>query len=288
MRKTIKTNIRQNARQSDEQNVQREEAERLRASPFYAALTRALARRNMSTEELCDLHDAAARRLLAEYGSIFVAADCVRVPPRCVFKDEAAVERFQREAKPRAATLGGAEIELQPAALEAMLAACEEAHAHGLEITPRDGAEAARRTYADTLRLWDSRVRPALEHWSGQSLLDAEEVERIRSLDPSAQVVEVLRLEEQGIFFSKDFSKSILYSVAAPGASQHLAMLAFDAKEFTEARVRELLARHGWFQTVRDDLPHFTFLGVRETDLPALGLRRVDERGQTFWVPRLG
>jgi hypothetical protein len=287
MQKTTDTNIRQNT-QSDDRSVPCEEAVRLRASPFYAALQSALARRGMRPEELCDLNDSAARRLLAEYGSIFVADDSVRVPPRCVFKDEAAVERFQRAAEPRVAAVGGVEIELQPAALEALLAACTEARAEGLRITPRDGAEAARRTYADTLRLWDSRVRPALEHWSGKSLLDAEEVERIRALDPSAQVVEVLKLEERGIFFSKDFSKSILYSVAAPGTSQHLAMLAFDAAEFTEARVRELLARRGWFQTVRDDLPHFTFLGVRERDLPALGLRRVDERGQTFWVPDLG
>jgi hypothetical protein len=111
----------------------------------------------------------------------------------------------------------------------------------------------------------------------------------VRGLTPAEQVAEVLRLEEErGIFFSKDFSKSILYSVAAPGASQHLAMLAFDASEFLDARVRELLAARGWFQTVRYDLPHFTFLGVREKELPALCLRRVDECGQTFWVPDLG
>jgi hypothetical protein len=52
--------------------------------------------------------------------------------------------------------------------------------------------------------------------------------------------------------------------------------------------VREIFFRHGWFQTVLSDLPHFTFLGVREKELPALGLRRVEECGQTFWVPDLG
>ncbi|MDT7602584.1 MAG: hypothetical protein QOF61_581, partial [Acidobacteriota bacterium] len=95
-------------------------------------------------------------------------------------------------------------------------------------------------------------------------------------------------LEESGIFFSKEFAKSILYSVAAPGASQHLAMLAFDAVEFKESRVRSTFARHGWFQTVRNDLPHFTFLGVREKDLPDLGLKRVEDCGQVFWIPNLG
>ncbi|HZG51953.1 MAG TPA: hypothetical protein VEZ40_07450, partial [Pyrinomonadaceae bacterium] len=100
-------------------------------------------------------------------------------------------------------------------------------------------------------------------------------------------IAAVLKEEERGKFFSKDFSRTILSSVAAPGASQHLSMLAFDAAEFREARVREIMERHGWFQTVRYDLPHFTFLGVREKELPALGLKRVDDCGQTFWIPNI-
>jgi hypothetical protein len=62
-------------------------------------------------------------------------------------------------------------------------------------------------------------------------------------------------------------------------------MLAFDASEFREARVREILAHHGWFQTVLYDLPHFTFLGVREIELRAFGLKSVKEAGQIFWIP---
>jgi hypothetical protein len=269
-------------------NRESNEADALRATPFYAALGRALEPRGMNPEGLCDLRDAAARRLLAEYGAIFLAAETVRVPPVCVFRGEAEVERFQREAEPRAATLGGAVIELQPAALASLLATRDEARAEDLDITPRDGAEAARRGYDDTLRLWRSRVHPALDYWMGEGRLAADEAARLRALSPDAQLSEVLGLEEDGIFFSKDFSKSILYSVAAPGASQHLAMLAFDAAEFKDARVRSLLARHGWFQTVRNDLPHFTFLGVREKELPDLGLKRVEECGQTFWVPNIG
>jgi hypothetical protein len=264
------------------------EADALRATPFYAALRRALDVRGMSPEQLCDLDDAAARRLLAEYGAMFLAVESVRVPPVCVFRSEAEVLRFQREAEPGAATLGGATVELQPTALAALLAAREEARAEGLDITPRDGAEGARRGYEDTLRLWRSRVHPALDHWAGEGRLAPDEAARLRALAPDAQLAEVLCLEACGIFFSRDFSKSILYSVAAPGASQHLAMLAFDAVEFKDARVRALLARQGWFQTVLSDLPHFTFLGVREKELPDLGLARVEECGQTFWVPNLG
>ena len=270
------------------QNRDSGEAEAFRATPFYAALRRALDKRDMSPEELCDLRDAAARRLLAEYGAMFLAAESVRVPPVCVFRDEAQVTQFQREAEPQAATLGGADIELQPAALASLLAARDAARAEDVDITPRDGAEAARRGYDDTLRLWRSRVHPALDYWAGAGRLARDEAARLRALAPDRQLSEVLGLEENGIFFSKDFSKSILYSVAAPGASQHLAMLAFDAAEFKDARVRSHFARHGWFQTVRNDLPHFTFLGVREKELPDLGLKHVEECGQTFWVPNVG
>ena len=258
------------------------------SSPFYAALEHALARRGMKPENLlCDLGDAVELRLLAEYGAMFLAVETVRVPSRCVFESEAEVARFQAEAEPCAAIVGDSRVELQRAPLEALLAARDEACADGLEIRPRGGEEAARRSYEDTLRLWDSRVQPALDYWVAQNSLTPDEAERLRTLAPTEQIAAVLEEERRGNFFSKDFSRSILSSVAAPGASQHLSMLAFDVKEFREARVREILARHGWFQTVRYDLPHFTFLGVREKELRALGLRRVEEHGQAFWIPNV-
>src|SRR4051794_32981411 len=110
------------------------EADAFRATPFYAALHRALAPRDIDCEGLCDLRDAAARRLLAEYGAMFLAAETVRVPSVCVFRDEAAVEQFQRGAESRATELGGATVELQAAALDGLLAAREEARAADLDI----------------------------------------------------------------------------------------------------------------------------------------------------------
>jgi hypothetical protein len=80
----------------------------------------------------------------------------------------------------------------------------------------------------------------------------------------------------------------VLYSIAAPGTSQHIAMLAFDANEFSDARVRAILAQHGWFQTVLSDLPHFTFLGLTEAELTDRGLKRVEVDGQRFWIPDVG
>ena len=238
----------------------------------------------MSLECFCPAGDALARRVLEEYGAMFVA-EGVRLPPVCVFETEEEVEDFQRAAGWASAEIEGATVELQPAALDALLRACDEARSRGLSVSPRGGAEAARRNFEDSLRLWRSRCDPALDHWCGQGRLEVSEAERVRVLPLREQVAAVLELERAGLFFSKDLSKSILRSVAAPGASQHLAMLAFDAAEFQDVRVRELLARHGWFQTVLTDLPHFTYLGMDEAELPSHGLHRVEEFDQTFWVP---
>ncbi len=251
---------------------------------FREALRRALARRGVSLEEFCRTDDAVARRVLEEYGSMFVA-EGVRLPRVCVFESAEEVERFQSEAGWRAGDLGGTTVELQPAAMEALLIAREEARSFGLNVTPRGGSEAGRRSFEDSLRLWRSRCDPALEHWCARGRLSEQEAARVSRLAPREQVAAVLELEGGGLFFSKDFSKSILRSVAAPGASQHLAMLAFDAAEFADARVRSVLARHGWFQTVLSDLPHFTYLGLAEDELSARGLRPVESGGQTFWIP---
>jgi hypothetical protein len=256
-------------------------------APFYIALEKHLGGRGIDVTRLYEGDKIVAQRILEAYGAMFIACDEVMLPPVCLFSDEEAVERFQRAAKFAAAEINGAQIELQPAALHALLAARAEAHARDLDITPRGGTEAARRHYGDTLRLWRSRVLPALTHWTNSQRISAEEAARLRDLPIVEQVAAVLQLEDRGIFFSKDFSKSILYSVAAPGASQHLAMLAFDVAEFMDARVREILARHGWFQTVLSDLPHFTFLGVKESDLPARGLHSVKAGEQIFWIPNI-
>lgn len=254
---------------------------------FYSALEKALAGRGARAAEVCDANDAVSRRVLEEYGAMFLASSSVLPPPVCMFTSEAEVVRFQNEAGPVAATINGTRIELQAAALEALQAAREEARSTGLSITPRGGAEAARRGYNDTLRLWNSRFLPALSYWNRRGRLSDEQVARLRKAALREQVREVLELEQRGIFFSKDLSKSILYSVAAPGTSQHLSLLAFDVLQFGDARVRRILAAHGWFQTVKSDLPHFTYLGVEEKDLPVLGLRRVQVNGQTFWIPNV-
>jgi len=257
------------------------------ASPFYAALERVLDQHGKKIDDICPPDDDVARRVLHDYGAMFVASEHVMPPPVCMFTEENAALRFQKAAGRAAATIGDAVIELQPAAMSALLKARAVARAEGLDISPRDGAEAARRSFADTVRLWNSRFLPGLDHWTQAGRLSEEQTERLRNLPINEQVAEVLKLEENGIFFSKDLSKSVLYSIAAPGTSQHIAMLAFDANEFQNQRVREILALHGWFQTVLSDLPHFTFLGLKEDELPSRGLKRVEVHGQKFWIPEV-
>ena len=257
----------------------------MKVANFDEALSTALARRGTASRVTCDGRDPVARRILDEYGAVFFATGGATPPPVCIFAGAEEVESFQRAATVSAQEMGGVTIELQPAAMRALLAARAEAQLEGLDITPRDGSESARRGYADTVRLWNSRLLPALEHWRAQGRLTHEEAERVRALPVREQVGAVLELERGGVFFSKDFSKSILYSVAAPGASQHLSLLAFDAAEYGDARVRRVLARHGWFRTVRSDCPHVTYLGMPESRLPAHGLKRIDTRDGEFWVP---
>ncbi|MDQ3801298.1 MAG: M15 family metallopeptidase [Acidobacteriota bacterium] len=251
--------------------------------------------KKLTVERFCPQNNIVTRRILSEYGAIFVGDGEYR--PLCYFTDENHLQTIQRQllAESQPEILGGVRIELQPAAMEALLEAVREARRQGLAITPRGGSMAARRSFADTVGLWSSRVNPGLNHWVRRGRLSAGEARQIRSLPLMQQVAVILELEDKkGIYFSTDFSKSILYSVAMPGASQHNWMLALDVAQFGNPRVREILARHGWFQTVYSDLPHFTYLGVKESDpvarekrLRALGLHSKSIGNQVFWIPRM-
>lgn len=230
--------------------------------------------------------DDVGRRMVKEYGAVFVARGGAVAPSVVVFKDEGEVAAFQSKAGSVRETVGGVSIELQRAAMEALTKAVAEASASGESITPR-GVDAAKRSYQDTVELWASRVNPGLEHWMGKGKVSAADAQRIKALRPYEQVAEIFKLEEKGIYFAKSLNKSIIYSVAPPGSSQHFSMLALDVTENENTKVRSILAKHGWFQTVISDLPHFTFLGVAESELPSLGLRKTSSGGRVYWVPNI-
>ncbi len=227
------------------------------------------------------------KRLLAEYGAVFVTK---ATPPSTIsFANSAQVEAFQSSLQISKATIGEYELELQAEAMSALRSAAEEIERRELTLTPR-AQDSARRSFEETLSLWTRNVNRGLEHWQHEGRMDGAHASRIQALEPIEQVALILEIEEQEqIFFGTFFNRSILYSVAAPGASQHLTMLAFDVNEYREEVVASILNNYGWHRTVIHDLPHFTYLGYQEEELPQLGLKRVaQDLGELtfrYWVP---
>lgn len=230
--------------------------------------------------------DPVAERVFWEYGAIFVSNNGGNIPGACIFDDELRVQAFQKGMGPVAENIGGTAVVLQKSAMAGLLAARKEAAKIGRSITPRGGTAASTRSYTKTVDLWKSRFEPGLAYWSGRGKINRTDAAAARIAPITSQVRMVLNWEDRGWYFSKDLSKSILYSVAVPGASQHIFMLALDVEQYGDRKVREILARNGWFQTVKSDAPHFTFLGVSEAELPSLGLTAVEVAGQTYWIPR--
>lgn len=227
------------------------------------------------------------KRLFAEYGAIF--ATTATPPPVIIFGDASQVEEFQSSLSLGWGAFGEHEIGLQSVALGALAAAAAEMADRGGSITAR-ASDAGGRSYEDTVRLWVRNVTRGLEHWEGFGRINTELGQSIREMSPVNQVSAILNLEDtEQLFFGTFFDKSILYSVAAPGASQHLAMLAFDVTEYEDCDVDLVLGRHGWYRTVPNDLPHFTYLGREQDELPSCGLQHVErikgERVYGFWTP---
>jgi hypothetical protein len=256
---------------------------------FITALSSALSGRGMKIEDFCKTSDAVEKRMLQEYGAVFLADKKVQIPSRCIL-DDAGVTAFQSKLKVKTATVGGTSIKLQEAAMDDLLKAETEVTKAKLTLTPRGGSTAASRTFSDTKTFWDNKVTAGIAHWKGKTKNGVkfdEAAKDLLKLSMKDQIKKVLELEDKGFFFSKNFDKTILQSVAAPGASQHLWLLALDIEEFGNKSVRAILAKCGWFQTIKSDLPHFTYLGFEESKLGSLGLKKVKSGSQEFWVPDL-
>ena len=239
-----------------------------------------------SFEKFCPVStDVVATRVLQSYGSMFVANDLVRLPPSCVMRGEAEVLKFQRSLQRKLLEINGARVDLQLAAAASLELALAEATSGGLTITPFDGAIAGGRSYGDTLMLWNSRVFPAMEFWIQRGRLLPEARDEIARLELPKKIEKILEWESQGIFFSTGRTRSILTSTAPPGTSQHLSLLAFDVNEYSNADVRSIMNRNGWYQTVIDDPGHFTYLGFPESELPGRGLIAVFKSGHQYWIP---
>lgn len=254
-------------------------------SGFRGNLTQNLSRAGLTINGIVNESNSVEKRVFEEYGAVFLTK--AMPPDKAMFTSEAEVSAFQSKAGVGRANIGGVNVELQSAAAKALESAENEAKRQRLSITPRHNQDSARRSFAHTLDLWKGRVDKACEHWRGKGKLTSEQISGLKSLPIKEQVAKVLELEKKGIYFSTFFNKSILYSVAAPGTSQHISMLAFDAKEFGNKKVRAIMAKHGWFRTVQSDEPHFTYLGYQESELPGLGLKKVSTGKGEFWIPNV-
>lgn len=258
---------------------------------FISSLSAALAKRGITASSFCNMADSTELHILMMYGAVFLADRKVEIPSRFMFDNEAQVTVFQSKVKTTKKSIDGTAVELQEAAMNALLAAAAAVKKINLPFSPRGGATASKRSYKDTLTFWDNRVKDGIAFWKSnpnakkEKLTDAE-AKTLEKLSGLAQVKNLFQLEARGFFFSKDKKKTILASVAAPGTSQHLFMLAIDIEQHGDARVRKIMAQHGWFQTAFKDHPHFTFLGLSESVLPSLGLQSQTDSGQLFWFPK--
>jgi hypothetical protein len=237
--------------------------------------------------DLCPVdNDPIALRVFAEYGAMFVGEE-TRFPPRCIFAEPSEVEQFHDQLKTKEIVVNGTVVQLQKPAADALISAVEEAALVGARITPLDGAIAGKRNFADTLKIWNSRFLPALDHWVAKGKIDRSTAATAVVMPLRDQISKVMEWESKGYYFSTGFSKSIFNSVAPPGTSQHLSLIAFDVVEASDPRVRSILNKHGWYQTIKTDEPHFTYLGIDEAELPSRGLKRFVRGGHTFWIPNL-
>jgi hypothetical protein len=235
--------------------------------------------------EICPIDsDPIAFRVFSEYGAMF-AGEGIAFPPRCIFSESREVDTFHDQVKTKELTVNGVPIVLQNKAAESLINAVEEAATMRLRITPLDGGIAGKRTFEDTLRIWNSRFFPALEHWVAKGKIDRTAADAAVNAKLPQQIARVIEWEEKGYYFSTGFSKSIFNSVAPPGTSQHLSMIAFDVVESSNPKVRAIMNKHGWFQTIKTDEPHFTYLGVDEAELSSRGLKQFVRSGQVFWIP---
>jgi len=257
-------------------------------SAFVTYVARRIEPASSSFNKFCPVDQSRfARRVFTEYGAMFVASEDVQLPDVCYFPDETAAAKFQSTLKTSSTMIGGAEIKLQAPAMAAFLKVLDAARQLNVRIAPLDGSIAAARTYSDTVNIWDSRYQPALRIWTAQGRLQAGATDQLRSMPLATQVERVIDLESQGLLFGTGRRSSIFASTAPPGASQHLSLIAFDVAGPITPLITAVFNANGWFQTIKGDADHFTYLGVFEGELPKRGLRQVYYNGFRYWVPDL-
>jgi len=242
----------------------------------------------LSVKSVCPIDEnVLARRVFSEYGSMFSASEKVTLPPTCIFSDESEVGAFRTKLHITQLTINGVNLLLQKEAADALSRVIADAALRYVTIAPLDGTIAAGRTYYETTRIWNSRFEPALRYWVQTGMITPEEETSVRAMKLPQQVEKVIEWESKGYLFGTGRARSIFSSTAPPGTSQHIALLAFDLAPPLTPDKRSLMNANGWYQTVKGDPHHFTFLGMPEIELPKRGLKAILFESNTYWVPNL-
>lgn len=186
--------------------------------------------------------------LLRAYGAAFVNPNIgIKLPPKYIFANEQETQEFQ-------ATLtmghvnGTKDCYLQKSADDALN------KARSLQKIPLKsgyGSGDCTRTFNTNLRFWH-------KYANNQILAKVQEGKETK----------------------------ILGVVAPPGTSQHLWGLAIDLRVGSKEQ-RKALNQNGWFQTVANDIPHWTYVGLSEENLPLFGFNKQLVQNITYWITPL-
>jgi hypothetical protein len=229
----------------------------------------------------------AAKKVLSEYGAMFVASGEIASPPTCLFRSDDEVTAFQSRLAMGKVVVNGVQFQFQKAAAESLNAAVSDALIQGMRIRPLDGAIAGGRRYSDTVRLWNSRFHPALKYWVAHERISPDDAATASAMTVDQQIEKVIEWEASGMPFGTNLKGSIFASTAPPGSSQHLSLIAIDIAPPLTPSVIAVMNSHGWYQTVKGDRSHFTYLGLTEKELPGRGLKAILFDGIMYWVPNI-
>jgi D-alanyl-D-alanine carboxypeptidase len=183
--------------------------------------------------------------LLRTYGAVFVNQDAgIKLPPKNIFANEQETQKFQATLK-MGHVDGTNDCYLQKSAADALNKARIQKH---IPLKSGYGSGDCTRTFNTNLRFWQ-------KYASNQVLAKVQQGKETK----------------------------ILGLVAPPGTSQHLWGLAIDLRVGSKEQ-RKALNENGWFQTVENDVPHWTYMGLAEDNLPLFGFNKQVVGGITYWI----
>ncbi len=186
--------------------------------------------------------------LLRAYGAAFVNQNPeVQLPQKVVFANEQETKAFQSTLT-MGKVNGTNNCYLQKAAAEALNQAKAQL---AIPLKSGYGASDCTRNFATNLKFWR-------KYANDKTLARVQQGEETK----------------------------ILSTVAPPGASQHLWGLAIDLRVANEAQ-KQTLNQYGWFRTVENDVPHWTYVGLPPEQLAELGFKNKLVRGVNYWVTPL-